>query len=810
MKVQAECLEIFDFLLAEIREIESVISTEEINTDDLIKLDRPLSEWDDVLKSNGFKSKLLQEFLLSAEVLELWKGEEPLIAIYQQAIEKSLTTGDFLVLLFSQDPKFLESLLNLVSPLLSERAELMEVAAGKLGKKGDIAVGLGVYFGTGLIVGAMVAYKYRKTIGSEVRELYTKASEAISNNHYGDRFIRWTSRRAEQQLKEEVFADITNKGYYEVKFEFPEFRSKDKFELALKVLDPHPLPALSSEQVQELRLEVRVDRNNPIKFGEELKTYLSENFNIKPDDYLTVLRTEYDRVVAEAKGKCYDELNKIATEKLRAELRMKNPKGWRIASIDEKVLTLERKQLIELAKSESSKPAFEKVLERFDAGAKILKLQPELEVAKAKVDILKVNLDSTLKKMMDVKEVTDVSMKKLVKSGEDISKESEELKKYYEKELAVQKELDIGLKKQITIIEKTEQKINSLLFVFKETEELKKLTNDNLKKCELEVISLHDELDKLGKLNKSNREEYLTIEKQLTEKMKTQNEILEILDELKQADKKVEYASLEESLIYYKENGKILRTFLETARVNAMKFSGKLEATRQLIQKNKSEVNTLSDQIKSNQESVNKITIDYLTAQRTYDEMQEEYEKLNFDFRVGVKSTEPFEVYLNEYEPNVVNFNISLIAKATRAVQAFKLCQDLENSLTEAKRNIRNKLKDADNDAFKDWMNSTSLPKLKYIQKTFGSDIAQIVKEKAKISVNLSEIEEEIVEEFGQEELNQIKLVIDSELAQVLDDILEPIVKNEAHKIFKEIWTAEESVEIDVDNYFDNVIEDWL
>ena len=66
MKVQAECLEIFDFLLAEIREIESVTSTEEINTDDLIKLDRPLSEWDDVLKSNGFESKLLQEFLLSA------------------------------------------------------------------------------------------------------------------------------------------------------------------------------------------------------------------------------------------------------------------------------------------------------------------------------------------------------------------------------------------------------------------------------------------------------------------------------------------------------------------------------------------------------------------------------------------------------------------------------------------------------------------------------------------------------------------------------------------------------------------------
>ena len=146
----------------------------------------------------------------------------------------------------------------------------------------------------------------------------------------------------------------------------------------------------------------------------------------------------------------------------------------------------------------------------------------------------------------------------------------------------------------------------------------------------------------------------------------------------------------------------------------------------------------------------------------------------------------------------------------TKACQAFKLCENLENSLAVAKLNIRNKLEAANIDAFKDWINSTNLPKLKYIQETFGSDIAQMVKDKAKISVDLPEIKEEIVEEFGQEALNQIKLAIDSELAQVLDDTLEPIVKSEAHKIFKEIWTAEEGVEIDLDNYFNNVADDLL
>ena len=72
MKVQSECLEILNYLLNVVGEIACMSNTKELNADDTIKVQCPLNEWGSILKKEGFNPQLLQEFILSAEVNQLW------------------------------------------------------------------------------------------------------------------------------------------------------------------------------------------------------------------------------------------------------------------------------------------------------------------------------------------------------------------------------------------------------------------------------------------------------------------------------------------------------------------------------------------------------------------------------------------------------------------------------------------------------------------------------------------------------------------------------------------------------------------
>ena len=814
MKVQAESLEIFDFLLAEIREIESVTNTEEINTDDLIKLDRPLSEWDDVLKSNGFESKLLQEFLLSAEVLELWKGEEPLIAIYQQAIEKSLTTGDFLVLLFSQDPKFLESLLNLVSPLLSERADLMEVAAGKLGKKGDVLVGLGAYYGTALLVGAVVAYKNRKTIVPEVRELYTTASEAISNNHYVDRLLKFTKIRAEQQLKEVVFADI--KGDYGVKIDFPEFSNKDKFELALKLIDPGPLPKLSSGEVVELRRDVRVDRLNPEEFCLELKAYLSKNFNIKPNDYLTVLRTEYDKVVAEAEEEFFDELDKIIEAQIRSDRVYRN-KIYEGGGLTDIVLKRERRILVELAKDESVKENFDQWLSRVDTGERMVQLRSEFAQTEENITTLKAEHLATLDEIKTIEGKKGVSLPDLQKQAKVLTKDYDDLERLYKDELEVQKVTKTNLDEQLADYMTCRSEIERLRPVYNEMKELEKVTSERLAQVIKDELVIGDKLGNLNLkgLNSETREDFEQQSRKLIsdyqQKVGERTELSEKLKNLLSQDSEIKKFEIQlDSFAHSAKKVELIRELEVSSSAKLKVLKGKIENITVEVK----EVNALESELTPLYSKSTGILNQIKEAEINNNITKDRIDALSTEFTQFNKNIMESPIFVERSEwmsaAEKMNHDFIRINAKTKACQAFKLCDNLENSLANARLNIRNKLKYADINAFKDWINSTNLPKLKYIQKTFGSDIAQMVKDKAKISDDLPEIEEQIVVEFGPEALDQIKLAIDSELAQVLDDTLEPIVKTEAHEIFKEIWTAEEGVENDLDNYFDNLVEELV
>jgi hypothetical protein len=134
----------------------------------------------------------LKEFLSSTEVFELWNSEEDLITIYRQAIGKNFSTGEFLILLNDKDSNFLDSLIGLVSSLLSEREELMDRAGGKMSKTGkDILIYGGTYYGLAAIVTGALAYRYRKEIGAkweaywdnkESPEVKKKAEQAVQQH----------------------------------------------------------------------------------------------------------------------------------------------------------------------------------------------------------------------------------------------------------------------------------------------------------------------------------------------------------------------------------------------------------------------------------------------------------------------------------------------------------------------------------------------------------------------------------------------------------------------------------------------------
>jgi len=102
LQIPTECVEIFNYLLNEPQQIKLPPIDEEFDPAEIAILQRPISEWENILKDEGFNIETFGEFILSAEANLPWKGKTSITKIYQQSIQNNSSTGDFLSIIYSQ------------------------------------------------------------------------------------------------------------------------------------------------------------------------------------------------------------------------------------------------------------------------------------------------------------------------------------------------------------------------------------------------------------------------------------------------------------------------------------------------------------------------------------------------------------------------------------------------------------------------------------------------------------------------------------------------------------------------------------
>jgi len=130
VQIPAECLELFDYLLNEIHQVKVTSIDEHLDPADIAISQRPISEWLDTLKNEGFNIELFGKFMLSDEINRLWNGDISIREVYKESIENNFSTRQFLEAIYIQDSSFQESLLKDVLQCLSERAILLNTAGG--------------------------------------------------------------------------------------------------------------------------------------------------------------------------------------------------------------------------------------------------------------------------------------------------------------------------------------------------------------------------------------------------------------------------------------------------------------------------------------------------------------------------------------------------------------------------------------------------------------------------------------------------------------------------------------------------------
>ena len=837
MKVQAECVEILDFLLAEIREIESINNREEINSNDLSKLQLPLSEWDDVLKSNGFETQLLQEFFLSDQVLGLWKGEEELIDIYQQAIEKSLTTGDFLVLLFSQDPKFLESLLNLVSPLLSERVELMEVAAGKLGKKGDILVGLGAYYGTALLVGSLLAYKYRKTWVPNVSEEFSSSYQNI---------LKFIGRTERNQLQNEVTDRIQD--HIETKFEdFWQLPEKDKFKVASEALikwDPRSgriskgfseyfIPIMeSAAEVSNIHRIIRVDRSNPAAFLEQLKKDLSSKFGIRPQDYIADLEAGFELAVAEAQRDFALAMDRIVTDKIKYLKRLQGASGSEVnAFIKDEEIKLGRRTLIQTVEENWKDGNLQPWLERFNKGGKIVTIEASYKARtdeivaleeKHKAILLEIaKIESEPTKLPDLKTQAQVLNENVI-MAEQLVDEGRILKEQF----------GIKLQEQILLCSKLDKDVLDLEKLDKEEQELEKLTNESFEKLRDQELEIQEDmkllLKRVGGSDPLNRfaalkeqagfyEQYVQKEELILRKLQEMAVYQKTLRDLKESGVaemfKNNKSALEIALGDRERLIESVKTSTETFNVATQD----LKKAKQAAEQNAVQIKDLEARLAPFKEKLSSLSSEINKAKQALGETAKDIEVLNNEFRI-LDYDPAIKIGVNDAvsdlpEDEKIASRLRFLHLKNLDCQVYNLCSGLATTLDNERNRFIDLVRNADAEAFKGWIEEKGTLKLEKIQGLYGKEIAALVNGKANINAKLQDIELEAEDKIDDSLLDDISTAIDSELSLFLGNKLDECVKHVAKNMLTALWREDggfDNVVIDEERFVANAADDLL
>ena len=233
------------------------------------------------------------------------------------------------------------------------------------------------------------------------------------------------------------------------------------------------------------------------------------------------------------------------------------------------------------------------------------------------------------------------------------------------------------------------------------------------------------------------------------------------------------------------------------------------------VTQNKSELKNMEDKLnplfnKSSDltEKITEAEQDLITANEKIDLLSTEWAILNRQPEIQrFVNLKPQEWQSIEERRNEVH---QLMDRLDASCQVFNICGNLENSLTQAKTTLKASLENADADAFTEWLNKNGLPNLNKIQIKYGTEIAELIKGKGNIIGNLPNFEGDVVNHFTDEQLSAIKQTIETTFGTDLTEQLDIIVKRVAYEKFQGIWSREEGLVTDVDQYVENAFIDIL
>jgi hypothetical protein len=813
MKVQAEFLEIVNFLLTEFVDIESISNIEEIDIKNLNKLQRPIKDLDELLKLNGFNPQLLKDFCQSKEVEERWKGETDLIDNFHQAVEKDFTIGDFCVLLYTQDPKFLETNLDLISPSLSERSELLALAGGKMNQKGYDA-GIGTCSGI-IFICLLIAYRTRNDWVPEAKELYLSAKDTLSKYHkqIRDYFISQEEQEIDGALGKAVSNEIT------AKFNYKDFSKEDMFELAEKAVKRAD-PELSSAQIEFLNRQERDARSNPEDFLEHLTEDVTKE--ISPKAFIDDIIKGYNDAKNAAEDLFVQELNKMATKKIRSQLKITKPKEAN-RFIDEYELKRARNILLTDAKEVSKQPYFEHWYRRHNMEGKAEKFLTEYKELNAKLQVFEDEHSVTLNAIKDIEIKRGATLKDLEKQAADLTDSIEEAEKIYGVAKEIRNVFKINYEKQALLIFETENTMRNLKTAYDVNKKIADELGLRLQSVNAVIARLDDKISDKSwgkRLQQAKtiyeqgqiKEELMPFEDQLKQNIAERDKLMQELEKLNRKDDIIDR---------YETNSHILNE----AKIRLNEIKPELDKSISKLVTSEKELAQLKKEFDTNQNQIHEITQELGPLYKQSSILKEQI--IEVEKNIKVVDNQMNEI-ISEFETLSRDPDIRLlqrikekpgwdnatlkaeamhnVQKADDACEVFNICQNLDNSITTAKSNTKNELEKADADAFKNWLNTTSGPKLKEFQRLYGSQITTLIKDRANITDDLPDIENAIVREVTQADLEEAKIKIANALDSELNEYLDLNVKAIANKTYQDLLVEEADFMEAAKDYMDNAI----
>jgi hypothetical protein len=246
------------------------------------------------------------------------------------------------------------------------------------------------------------------------------------------------------------------------------------------------------------------------------------------------------------------------------------------------------------------------------------------------------------------------------------------------------------------------------------------------------------------------------------------------------------------------------KIFLAEVFGNSKNLEKKVLQSEKTLKQNKLEFEKLQQEAQKTNVKLKGLTEDINPLWKKFDKLDEDIEDNNSEMERllrGIESQRKGIAFLLRYLPG--KNSAVWMYKMDKGVKVVEAAEDLSNSLSDAKLKFKRSLEEADALSFKTWVKKYNLPKLKEIEKAYGSEYANFINEKANINADLPNLQE-IAKEVTINEKAIISETIDAKIIKFLDSELDELVKGIAHNVFQEIWHQEEGLEKIMENYFEN------